>query len=206
MMDNSLGVTPVYNLDRNNDGGVFGGNGSWIFFLFFLLAWGGGNFGGFGGNGATSEISNDFMYSNLNNTLGRIQDQNTYNMNTLQQGLCTLGYDNLSQFKDLTAQLANCCCTTQKEILINRFDNERNTCNIVNAIHAEGEQTRALMNQNTIQELRDRLQSAELGLSQLAQTSNIVNQVRPCPKPAYLTNSPYYSYNPCNPCGCNGMI
>lgn len=35
----------------------------------------------------------------------------------------------------------------------------------------------------------------ELGLSQSAQTANIVNQLRPCPVPAYLT---------CNPFGCNG--
>lgn len=31
--------------------------------------------------------------------------------------------------------------------------------------------------------------------SQQAQTANIVNQIRPCPVPAYLT---------CNPFGCNG--
>lgn len=31
--------------DRYCDDGMFGGNGSWVFFLFFLLAWGGGGFG-----------------------------------------------------------------------------------------------------------------------------------------------------------------
>ena len=30
------------------DGGFFGGDGSWIFFLFFLLAWGGNGFGNWG--------------------------------------------------------------------------------------------------------------------------------------------------------------
>ena len=26
---------------QNKDDGMFGGNGMWVFFLFFLLAWGG---------------------------------------------------------------------------------------------------------------------------------------------------------------------
>ena len=34
-------------------------------------------------------------------------------------------------------------------------------------------------------------------LSQQAQTANIVNQIRPCPVPAYLT---------CNPFGCQGGL
>ena len=193
-MTEGLGVTPVYNLDNRNDDGMFGGGGAWIFFLFFLLAWGGNGFGGFGGNGAGfNTINNDFLYSNLSNQLGRLSDQNTYNMNTLQQGLCSLGYNNLAQFKDLSSEIASCCCNTQKELLINRYEAEKNTCAITNAIHADGEATRALLTQNTIQDLRDRLQAAELGLSQAAQTANIIQQVRPFPSPAYITCSPYSS-------------
>lgn len=181
-MTEGLGVTPVYNLDNRNDEGMFGNGGAWVFFLFFLLAWGGNGFGGFGGaNGTVGQINNDFMYSNLSNQLGRMQDQNTFISNSLQQGLCNLGYENLSNFKDLQAQLSNCSCNTQKELLINRYEAEKNTCAITNAIHADGEATRALLTQNTIQDLRDRLQAAEFGLSQAAQTANIVSQVRPYP-------------------------
>lgn len=49
--------------------------------------------------------------------------------------------------------------------------------------------------QNKIDTLRAEKSALELGLSQSAQTANIVNQLRPCPVPAYLT---------CNPFGCNG--
>ena len=63
---------------------------------------------------------------------------------------------------------------------------------------------------NTIQDLRDRinerdreLQSAQLQISQVAQTNSIVNQIRPCPVPAYLTCSPYFAYNNY---GCNGCV
>lgn len=49
--------------------------------------------------------------------------------------------------------------------------------------------------QNKIDTLRAEKSALELGLSQSAQTANIVNQLRPCLVPAYLT---------CNPFGCNG--
>ena len=42
-----------------------------------------------------------------------------------------------------------------------RYDAGKNTYDITNAIHAEGEATRALINQNTIQELRDKLEARD---------------------------------------------
>ncbi len=72
------------------------------------------------------------------------------------------------------------------------------------------------MTANEIQALRDKIaeqgqaiQTANFNLSQVAQTSNIVNALRPTPIPAYLTCSPYqssyYAYNGVNGCtGCNG--
>lgn len=48
-----LSIADAMALKDNNNGGFFGGDGSWIFFLFFLLAWGNGGWGnGFGGPGA----------------------------------------------------------------------------------------------------------------------------------------------------------
>ena len=80
------------------------------------------------------------------------------------------------------------------------------------AIHTEGEATRGLIQANTIQDLRDKvnerdreLQSAQFQISQVSQTSNIVNTLRPFPQPAYITCSPYQSYGyGCgfNNCGC----
>ena len=102
-----------------------------------------------------------------------------------------------------------CCCETQKGIMENRYAAEKNTCEITNAIHAEGEATRALINANTVQELRDRLEardrdilSRDFQLSQLAQNQYLVNTIKPCPIPAYLTCSPYAAVGTPN-CGCN---
>lgn len=78
----------------------------WLIVIFALLFNGNGLWGG---NGAAGQITNDFLFNNLSNQLGRIQDQNVSLSNGLQQGLCNLGYENLSNFKDLSAQNANCC-------------------------------------------------------------------------------------------------
>ena len=82
LMTGTGGLTPVYNVGNNDD--VFGnGNGILLFFMFFLLAWGGfGNNGwnswnggpnGALGNYATqADITNGFNYANLNSQLGDI--------------------------------------------------------------------------------------------------------------------------------------
>lgn len=100
-------------------------------------------------------------------------------------------------------------CQTQRAIDNVNAQSFKNTCDITTAIHSEGEATRALINANTMQELRDRLAdrdrdllTANFQLSQQAQSANIINTLQPTPKPAYITCSPYYAYN--NGCGCNG--
>jgi hypothetical protein len=98
----------------------------------------------------------------------------------------------------------NCCCETNRNIDAVRFDASQNTCAITNAIHAEGEATRALINANTMQDLRDKLEARDrdimtrdIQLSQLSQNAYLVNELRPCAKPAYITCSPYTTASPC---------
>ena len=76
---------------------------------------------------------------------------------------------------------------------------------------ADGNATRQLMQDNTIQNLRDKLadrdrdlQTAYWQISQVNQTKNIVDAVRPTPTPAYLTCSPYFAYNMTGYGGCCG--
>ncbi len=198
----TMGAQPVYNVGGGNDD-FMGGSGMWVFFLFFLLAWGGNGIGGFGNNAASTvqgQITNDFLFNNLNNQLGRMQDQNVGLSNAIQQGLCNLGYENLSNFKDLTAQMSSCCCETNRNIDAVRYENAKNTCDIIQASNANTDRILGYLTQNEIQSLRDQLQSANLTLSNATQTTNIINAVRPFPSPAYVTCSPYTS--PLNGCGC----
>lgn len=204
----NMGAMPVYEVNgsRNNDG--FANSWIWVFFLFFLLAWGGNGFG-FGGRGegiaTQADIQRGFDTNTIVNKLDGISNglcQGFYAANTTmlegfngtQAGIANLGY-----------QMQNCCCETNRNIDAVRYENAQNTCAITNAIHAEGEQTRALINANTMQELRDQLQAAQLQLGQLSQTQTLIGELRPCAKPAYITCSPYttsgFGYG-CS-CGCN---
>lgn len=222
-----MSVADVMALQNRDSDGMFGGAGGtwvWVFFLFFLLAWGGGGFG-FGNNAATQgALTRAELYEGLNNQglengIRGIQNglcdgfyaQNTamlQGMNGLQSQLCQ-GFNGVnSNIAESRFAAQQCCCETNRNIDAVRYENARNTCDIVNAIKADGDATRALMTQNTIQELRDNLQAAQLQLGNLSQTQTIINAVRPFPTPSYITCSPYTpangygSYGCCNGCGC----
>ena len=220
---NGLSVADALALqNRNNDGMLGGANGTWIwvFFLFFLLAWGGSGFGGFGNSAAQgaltrSELCQDMNFQSLENSVRGIQNgicDGFYAMNTgmlngfngVQRDLCT-GFNGINQnINQARFDAQNCCCETNRNIDAVRYENARNTCDIVNAIKADGEATRAMMTQNTIQDLRDRLQAAQLANSQCAQNAYLIDQLRPCARPAYITCSPYdashFGYNNCGCC------
>lgn len=117
------------------------------------------------------------------------------------------GVNNAIQQAQFAAQ--QCCCETNRNIDAVRYENSKNTCDIVNAIKADGDATRALMTQNAMQSLRDQLQTANFQLSQQAQNATLINAIRPTPVPAYVTCSPYESnmyasgcYRNVNGCGC----
>lgn len=96
-------------------------------------------------------------------------------------------------------------CETNRNIDAVRYENARNTCDIIQAGNANTQRIIDTMNQNVMQELRDQLQAAQLQLGNVAQTQTLVNELRPCAKPAYITCSPYTTNNfgGCGGCGCN---
>ena len=94
--------------------------------------------------------------------------------------------------------MKDCCCGINRNIDAVRYENAQNTCTITSAIHAEGEATRALINANAMQELRDKLEARDrdvmvrdFQLSQLAQNAALIGELRPVARPAYITCSPY---------------
>jgi hypothetical protein len=236
-MATSGGMTPaeaILTTNQGNGNNDTWGGGMWmVFFLFFLLAWGNGGWGGFGGNNASAQgaltradLCQDMNFQNLESSVRGVQSglcDGFYAMNTgmlngfsgVQRDLCTgfatvaQGFDSVNQnINDSRYAMQSCCCETNRNIDATRYENARNTCDIVNAIRSDGEATRALINANTMQELRDRLESkdralmsAEFQISQQAQNAYLVDAIKPCPIPAYLTTSPYAAY----PYGLNGL-
>ena len=57
-----------------------------------------------------------------------------------------------------------------------------------------------------IQAQQNEINSLRLAASQERQNSYLIDQLKPCPIPAYITCNPYQSYGftyPNNCCGCN---
>lgn len=165
-----------------------GGGWMWIIVLFLFLFGAGGT--GFG-SGRANEIQQGFDTAEI-----------TRKLDGLANGLCDGFYAQnttmLNGFAGITtavrdAQFAaqQCCCETNRNIDAVRYEAAQNTCAIEKAIHAEGEATRNLIQQNEIQALRDKVADLQLAQSQCAQNAYLINQLRPCAVPAYLTCSPY---------------
>lgn len=225
-MDGSgLSASDVLAISGARDGdGLFGGGtsgGILALIIIFVLLFGNGGFGGWGGNGAVANyatqadiqrgfdtrtivskldgITNglcDGFYA-MNNSINGVNMNTMQGFNSVNQGICNLGYEQQS-----------CCCQTNRNIDSLKYENAQNTCAIVNAIHADGEATRALMQQNTVQELRDKLQERDNTISNFLQTQNILGSIG-----RYVTNPPCYQgymgygygYNNFG-CGCNSGV
>ena len=222
MADMTYGAQPVYEVNGGNTDG-FANSWIWVFFLFFLLAWGGNGLG-FGNNAAQgsltrAELAEGFNFQDINGQLrgitngicdgfyaqnAAVKDNAFAIQKDLAQGFSGIG----SQIAESRYAAQNCCCETNRNIDAVKAEAYKNTCEITNAIHSEGEQTRALITANTMQELRDKLadrdrdlQTVEFQLSQQAQNATLISALRPFPQPAYVTCSPYTAntcYGSCN--------
>ena len=129
----------------------------------------------------------------------------------LESQIAQSRYDNALGMNGIQSQLATCCCDIEKAISDQNFLNAQNTNAIITA---SNDNTRAILDkmcQYEIQSLRDTNQAYALQLSQQAQTANLLEQLQPVSKPAYITCSPYqsamfpYGFNGYNGgCGCGG--
>lgn len=210
MTDGMGGIQATYDLaDRNNGYGYGDGmcGGGW-FWIILILLFAGRGFGWGNGEGVQDNfVSGEFIKRDIFNTNQNVSATGCQT----QRDILESRYMTELGFKDQLFAQQQCCCETNRNIDAVRAENFKNTCDITTAIHAEGEATRALINANTIQDLRDRLEArdrelmtANFQLSQQAQSANIINTLRPVPQPAYLTCSPYFAYNFGSGCGCNG--
>ena len=241
------------NNNRNNDG-MFGNDWAWIviLLLFGWGGRGFGGFGGFGGgNGGgnccnpcatqadlAAGFNNSAVLSNLNDlALGQAGIQQTLCQGfngvntTVMQGfngvgnaICNLGYNVQGGINGLSAQLADCCCTTQRAIDSVKYENATNTCAIQNTIqnttrdiidnaNANSRAILDFLTQDKIATLTAENQSLKLQASQTAQNSYIGATVdaavaelirrtgNDCPTPAYVVQPPQPVTFPTNCCG-----
>lgn len=164
-------------------------------------------------------------FTALNNTLNN-------NFRGIDNAICTLGYQGAQHANAIQAQLADCCCgikgeikdvayanamntnqldrrisdcccETEKMNMQNRFDAQAYNCNTLQAIDKVGDRIIDYLANEKTQALRDENFALRLAASQAKQNEYLVNELRPCPIPAYITCNPY-AYT--NPCGCNGSF
>ena len=192
---------------------------SWIVALALIGGLFGGNGFGFGGNNRgncatqadlSAGFANSEIMSDLNDIiLGQATMQNFINQgfaglnNTINTGfagvnnaVCTLGYNQASLVNGLSRELADCCCTTQRNIDSLRYDMSRGFCDVV---RAGQDNTRAILDYLTGEKISS-LQAENAGLK--AQISNdkqsayLISQLRePCPTPSYIVPNPNCCYN-----------
>ena len=103
---------------------------------------------------------------------------------------------------------------TNRNIDAVRYEAAKNTCDVITAgtlntrdiIDSQNQGFQRIldfMTNDKIESLRTELQAAQLQLGNLSQTNTIIDALRPCPRPAYITCSPYASYsNQFGCCGC----
>lgn len=170
------GIQAVMDVNRGYGDG-FGGNWAWIIVILALF-WGGGNWGNNGGdcaaaafaNGAMTrnEIAGGFDAQDIKNGIRGIQNgladgfyaQNTtmlQGFNNVQREVMQTGYQLNTGILENRFATQQGFCETNRNIDSVKFEGAQNTCQIINAIHADGEATRALITTNVMQELRDKL-------------------------------------------------
>ena len=211
-MDSNYSLADIRAATHDDDG--YGGQGSWFWIVvlfLFMFGFGRNGWGNDANNGAltraemTDGFNNQSILNKLNGIENGLCDGFYAHNNAMLQGFSTMG----NQIMQNQFAMKECCCETNRNIDAVRYENSKHTCDITTAIHSEGEQTRALIQANTIQNLRDRLeaksqelQTANFQLSQQAQNATLINELRPCAKPAYITCSPYQARNFGCGCGC----
>lgn len=222
-MNDGLTATDVMALTGggNNKGGIWN-NG--FLELIALSMIGGGGFG-FGNRGAVGcngvdeavflrgleiQTLHDQLRDNTDNVKDGFYSANTgmlNGFNTIQRDLCSDMANIVRSVDDVGHMMKDCCCDVNRNIDAIRYEAAANTCQITNAVHAEAEATRGMINANTIQNLRDRLEDKDRALmmsnfqiSQQHQTASLIDELRPCAKPMYPTCSPYVVTNACGVC------
>jgi hypothetical protein len=185
-------LTPADVMAMNGNNANEWMNNPFIYLVWLALLGNGGIFGGNRGAELQGTITRSDLFEGFNN-----QDVNGQ-LRGLTNGMCDGFYATRQGISELGFAMKDCCCTTNRNIDAVRYEGAQNTCTITNAIHAEGEATRALINANVMQELRDKLAERDrdvlirdFQLSQQVQNAYLINEIRPCAKPAYITCSPY---------------
>ena len=194
---------------RNGFGGGFGG-------------------GGFEGIPATqadvrAAVDQQTLISKLDNQTYGLADS-TYALNNaimngfhgVDTAICNLGYNIQAGVNGISHQISDCCCETGRAIERGFADTNYNlatqacdtrraiadsTRDIIDANNAGVRSILDFLTNDKIATLQADNQALKFAASQAAQNTYLVNQLRPCPVPAYTVPNPYCCNTYTAPCG-----
>lgn len=221
-------VPYVGTTNGNANSGFFGGDGWWAIILFAMIFGWGNN--GWGNNGRNSGGVTDgyILASDFSNIERKIDGVNNgicdgfYAMNTgmlngfagITQSVMTNGYETRNAIQSLSSQLADCCCRTQSSIQGVNYNIamqtnaiEKSLCDGFRSIRDEITANRIEDKNAQIAAQQNEINALRLKASQEAQNAYLVNQLKPCPIPAYITCNPYQTYTgTCGTGTCGSVI
>lgn len=138
--------------------------------------------------------------------------------------IMTNGYETRNAIQGVSSQLADCCCKTQSAIQGVNYNLAQGVCSLQNtmnlntrdivdtvncnyrALHDELVANRIEDKNAQIQAQQNEINSLRLAASQERQNSYLINQLKPCPDPAYIVPNPNCCYNYSVVQGCNGTV
>lgn len=124
----------------------------------------------------------------------------------VDNAVCNLGYNVQGGFNQLSHQISDCCCTTQRAIDNVNCNIANSTRDIIDSQRCSTDRILGYLSNQELERLRAENQGLRFQASQAAQNAYLVNELRPMAKPAYITCSPYESslgyFGNRNGCGC----
>lgn len=154
----------------------------------------------------TAAINNGFNTQNLTNLQNSNAIQRDIYANTVAQN---------QNATDIQNQIATCCCDNKAAIADLKYNLATNTCAINtnlststrDIVDSQNANTRAILeaiNQSKIEAMQDKIatltaekQSLQFAASQAAQNTYLINELKPCPTPAYVVPNPYCNCGSC---------
>ena len=188
-MNDSTGMSAadVLALTRGNNDGLFGGSmGIFSLIIIFILLFGGN--GNFWNNGATalgqSDLQNSLYFQSQDAAIRGLANGQC----ALTDTVLTSNYNNLVAMKDIQQQISN------------------SIASIGNLVATENAATRAMIQDNYIRELSDKLQTTRDALSNANQTATITAAIQNSTDSILNSQGRYVLNPPCyTGCGCNSL-
>lgn len=199
-----LSISDAMSIARDNEG-TFGGNGAWVFFLFFLLAWGGN--GLWGNNTAgrqaatTDDIQNQFNFAALerqNNEIVAAVKDAAYNVNSeSKDNFFNLG-QTVRDVKDVVQannyEINSASCAINRNIDSVRYDAAMNTKELLASNCAQTQKILDVLAGNRMADMQNQinqlqLQAALCGVMRYPQATTYTAG----PAPYFGGPAPYYA-------------